>query len=68
MAPSLEKLEDCLPGVENPEQAYSKKELLRYVNSFLEALTETERKVFYVSLLALGHYTGNCRQVWFFTE
>lgn len=43
---SLEELEECLPGGENPEQAYSKNELLRHVNSFLEALTETERKVF----------------------
>ena len=42
----LDELEECLPGGENPEQAFSKKELLRCVNSFLEALTETERKVF----------------------
>ena len=46
VALSLDELEECLPGGENPEQAFSKKELLRCVNSFLEALTETERKVF----------------------
>jgi len=46
VALSLEELAECLPGGENPEQAYSKKELLRCVNSFLQALTETERKVF----------------------
>lgn len=43
---SLEELEECLPGGENPEKTFVKKELLRCINSFLEALPETERKVF----------------------
>ena len=46
VALSLDELEECLPGGENPEKIYAKKEVLYCVNSFLEALTETERKVF----------------------
>ena len=46
VALSLEELEECLPGGENPEKAFAKKEVLRCINGFLEALPETERKVF----------------------
>ena len=46
VALSLEELEECLPGGENPEKAFAKKELLRCINGFLETLPETERKVF----------------------
>lgn len=43
---SLDELEECFSGGESPEKMYAKKEILYCVNRFLEALTETERKVF----------------------
>ncbi|MGN0977485.1 MAG: RNA polymerase sigma factor [Faecousia sp.] len=46
VALSLEELEESLPGGANPEKAFAEKELLRCINSFLEALPETERRVF----------------------
>lgn len=46
VALSLEELEESLPGGENPEKTFTKKELLRCINGFLETLPETERRVF----------------------
>ena len=46
VALSLEKLEECISGGSNPEKEVDRKELLRYLNRFLDALPETQRKVF----------------------
>lgn len=43
---ALEELEGCVSGGEDPEQALRRKELRRCLNRFVEALSETERKVF----------------------
>ena len=43
---ALEELEGCIAGGENPEESYTRKELLRCLNRFLETLPETERSVF----------------------
>ncbi len=46
VALSLEELEECISGSNNPEKEVDRKELLRYLNRFLDALPETQRKVF----------------------
>ena len=46
VALSLEELEECVSGGNNPEKEVDRKELLRYLNRFLDALPETQRKVF----------------------
>lgn len=46
VALSLEELEECISGGSNPEKEVDRKELLRYLNRFLDALPETQRKVF----------------------
>lgn len=43
---ALEELEECIAEGESAEQTYERKELLRCVNHFLDALPETERIVF----------------------
>lgn len=43
---SLEELEECLTGGENPEAAVERRELLRSLNRFLEALPEEQRNLF----------------------
>lgn len=43
---ALEELEGCIPGGEDPEKAFARKQLLRSIDSFLEGLPATERKVF----------------------
>lgn len=47
---ALEELEGCVSGNDTPEDALRRKELRRCLNRFVEALPETERKVF------LGRY------------
>ena len=46
VALSLEELEECISGSNNPEKEVDRKELLQYLNRFLDALPETQRKVF----------------------
>lgn len=46
VALSLEELEECISGSDDPEKEVDRKELLRYLNRFLDALPETQRKVF----------------------
>ena len=46
VALSLEELEECISGSNNPEKEVDRKELLRYLNRFLDALPETQRRVF----------------------
>lgn len=46
VALSLEELEECISGGDDPEKEVDRKELLRYLNRFLDALPETQRKVF----------------------
>ena len=46
VALSLEELEECISGSNNPEKEVDRKELLRYLNRFLDALPETQRSVF----------------------
>ncbi len=46
VALSLEELEECISGGDDPEKEVDRKELLRYLNRFLDALPETHRKVF----------------------
>ena len=46
VALSLEELEECIFGSNNPEKEVDRKELLQYLNRFLDALPETQRKVF----------------------
>ncbi len=43
---TLEELGECLPGGENAEQSYIRRELLESIDQFLETLPEAERKVF----------------------
>lgn len=43
---ALEELGDCVSGKESPEQSVMNRELTRCMNLFLDALPETERKVF----------------------
>lgn len=43
---SLEELEECISGGDDPEKEVDRKELLRYLNRFLDALPETQRRVF----------------------
>lgn len=43
---ALDELEECVASGESVEQAYASKELLQCVNGFLDALPETERRVF----------------------
>ena len=42
----LDELADCVCGRETPEDTLIRKEVLRSVNSFLDSLSQTERKVF----------------------
>lgn len=42
----LEELDECISGEENVEREFLQKEFARYMNKFLEKLSETERKVF----------------------
>lgn len=42
----LDELEECISGGDSLEQEYLRKELVKDINSFLESLPETERKVF----------------------
>lgn len=46
VALSLEELEECISGGDDPEKEVDRKELLRYLNRFLDALSETQRRVF----------------------
>ena len=46
VALSLEELEECISGGDDPEKEVDRKELLRYLNRFLDALPETQRRVF----------------------
>ena len=46
VALSLEELEECISGGDDPEKEVDRKELLRYLNRFLDALPETQRSVF----------------------
>ena len=46
VALSLEELEECISGGDDPGKEVDRKELLRYLNRFLDALPETQRKVF----------------------
>ena len=46
VALSLEELEECVAGGNDPEKEADRKELLRYLNRFLDSLPETQRKVF----------------------
>ena len=46
VALSLEELEECIFGGDDPEKEVDRKELLRYLNRFLDALPETQRRVF----------------------
>ena len=46
VALSLEELEECISGGDDPKKEVDRKELLRYLNRFLDALPETQRRVF----------------------
>ena len=46
VALSLEELEECISGGDDLEKEVDRKELLRYLNRFLDALPETQRRVF----------------------
>ena len=46
VALSLDELQECVAGGNDPEQEVDRKELLRYLNRFLDSLPETQRKVF----------------------
>lgn len=43
---ALEELEDCVSGGESAEDALHRKELVVFLNRFLDSLPETERSVF----------------------
>lgn len=43
---SLDELEECIAGGNSPEKEVDRKELLRYLNRFLDSLPEIQRKVF----------------------
>lgn len=43
---ALEELEECVSNGKSIEQEYLQKELLRYINQFLESLPEIECKIF----------------------
>lgn len=43
---ALDELEECVADSQTVEGAYNRKELRRSLNSFLEGLSETERRVF----------------------
>lgn len=43
---ALEELEDCLSGGETPEEALLRRETVKELNRFLEALPKIERQVF----------------------
>lgn len=46
VALSLDELEECVAGGSDPEKEADRKELLRYLNRFLDSLPEIQRKVF----------------------
>lgn len=43
---SLEELDECLTGGQSPEREVERRELLRAINRFLDALPETQRDIF----------------------
>lgn len=43
---SLEELDECLTGGQLPEREVERRELLRAINRFLDALPETQRDIF----------------------
>lgn len=43
---ALDELAECIPGGEDPQELFQRKELLECIKAFLEALPEAERKVF----------------------
>lgn len=43
---SLEELDECLTGGQSPEGEVERRELLRAINRFLDALPETQRDIF----------------------